>query len=310
MTLTQLKYIISVDTHRHFATAAEKCFVTQPTLSMQIHKLEQELDVLIFDRSKHPVIPTHKGELIIEQARLIVKESERLKSIINDNNDEFSGSFRVGVVPSLAPYLLPYFIKNITDKYPDLDIVIEEDLTNNIINKIHSDQLDAGIIATHIQQKNIYEIPLFREPFVVFTSRKHPLSKYKTIDIRELEDENIWLLREGHYLRNQILDLCQKSQIKPRNHTVHVNSDNLETLKNLVEHNIGLTLLPYLAAINVDSKRDVSVCRIAEPEPKRSVRLVYGRLFLKKRVIKAFQKEITNNIPEEIKTIENGILIP
>ncbi|HKJ32875.1 MAG TPA: LysR substrate-binding domain-containing protein, partial [Balneolales bacterium] len=252
MTLTQLKYIIAVDDHRHFATAAAKCYVTQPTLSMQIHKFEQELNILIFDRSKHPVIPTQKGELVIEQARLILKESDRLKKIIVEGKDEFNGTFRIGVIPSLAPYLLPFFIKEFTEQYPNLKIVVEEALTNKIIKKLHHDQLDVGIIAKQIQQKNIYQISLFREPFVTFASSNHPIAGLDKIDIHQLKDENIWLLRDGNYLRDQILDLCKKADIKINNHAIQIKSDNLETLKNLVENNMGLTLLPFLAARKID----------------------------------------------------------
>ena len=166
MTLTQLSYIVAVDKYRHFATAAEKSFVTQPTLSMQIHKLEDELGITIFDRSKSPVIPTEIGEKIIEQAQTILKESKQLSDIANFKENELKGTFKVGIIPTVAPYLVPLFLRSFLKKYPQVNLVFEELLTQEVIEKLGNDQLDAGIIATPTDQSFIYTEDLFVEPFL------------------------------------------------------------------------------------------------------------------------------------------------
>jgi LysR family hydrogen peroxide-inducible transcriptional activator len=309
MTLTQLRYIIAVDNYRHFAAAAEKCFVTQPTLSMQIHKLEQELGVLIFDRSKHPVIPTKIGEKIIGQARLTLKDSDRIKELISEGQNDFTGTFRIGVIPSLASYLLPYFLKNFTRKYPNIDLKIEEALADTIIHKVNHDKLDAGILAQSIKEKNIFELSLFNEPFVVYVSAKNQLSRKSNITINDLDGHHVWLLRKGHCLRDQVLLILSNKKIQTDNETVQFESGNIESLKNLVEQNFGLTLLPKLAIRGIEHNSQARICNFKSPVPERSVRLVYGRLFLKKNIIDAFKKEIIASIPEEFLNDRKSILI-
>ncbi|HKJ46596.1 MAG TPA: LysR substrate-binding domain-containing protein [Balneolales bacterium] len=309
MTLTQLNYIIAVDNYRHFADAAQKCYVTQPTLSMQIHKLEQELGVQIFDRSKHPVIPTKIGEKIIGQARLTLKDSDRIKELISEGQNEFTGTFRVGVIPSVAPYLLPYFLKNFTRKYPKINLKIEEALTDTIVYKVNHDKLDAGILAQSIKEKNIFELPLFNEPFIVYVSAKNQLSRKSDITINDLDGHHVWLLRKGHCLRDQVLHILDKKKILTDNETVQFESGNIESLKNLVEQNFGLTLLPKLAIRGSKQNSQAKVCNFKSPVPERSVKLVYGRLFLKKNIIDAFKKEIIASIPKEFLNGRNSILI-
>jgi len=310
MTLTQLRYILAVDANRHFATAAEKCFVTQPTLSMQINKLEQELGILIFDRSKHPVMPTKVGEKFIDQARKVLKEAENLKDMASQKEDELNGIFRIGVIPTIAPYLIPLFLRQFNTKYPDVELIFEEAITRELIGKLNNDQIDVAIIATPVKQNSIYEHDLYFEPFVGYLSKKHPLVKNEHLSIEELDIKDIWLLNEGHCFRDQAVQLCKKSRKETNVRTIQFESGNLETLKKLVEQNFGMTLLPSLAVDQLPESQDsVVTIGFKEPIPKRKVRLAYGRMYLKQSLIEALIKEIMDVIPEELKTDESSLIL-
>jgi LysR family transcriptional regulator, hydrogen peroxide-inducible genes activator len=230
MTLTQLSYIVAVDKYRHFATAAEKSFVTQPTLSMQIHKLEDQLGITIFDRSKSPVVPTEIGEKVIEQAKIILKESKQITDIANFKENELSGTFKVGIIPTVAPYLVPLFLRSFVKKYPKINLIFEELLTSEVIEKLGNDQLDAGIIATPTDQSFIYTEDLFVEPFLGYLSHSHPLADRKKLSVGDLDLTNIWLLNEGHCFRDQTVKLCREANKNNRS-AIEFKSGNLETLK-------------------------------------------------------------------------------
>ena len=208
MTITQLEYIIAVDTYKNFAEAARHCFVTQPTLSMQIKKIEEELDVLIFDRSKKPVLTTEIGMQIINQARITVQEAYRIKEVIQLQKDEIKGELKIGIIPTLSPYLLPLFVTKFMQKYPEVNLIVEELLSENIIDKLNNDILDVGILVTPINKSSILEIPLFYETFSVYMSTTHPLSEKSNIDFSELDINEMWLLKEGHCFRSQVINIC------------------------------------------------------------------------------------------------------
>lgn len=310
MTLTQLSYIVAVDRYRHFATAAEKSYVTQPTLSMQIHKLEDELGVTIFDRSKSPVIPTDIGKNIIEEAKEVLKQSKHIEDIASIREDGLRGKFRVGIIPTIAPNLLPLFLRSFTQKYPDVKLVIEEVVTDELLQLLNEDLLDVGIIATPVEQGNIFEEPLYYEPFIGYISESHPLAEKEHISVNDLDITNLWLLNEGHCFRDQTVQLCKKQRKETLNHSqIEFESGNLETLKQLVEQNFGMTLLPYLAKNQLDQRCIKAHLRYFEdPVPRRKVRIVYGREYLKKNIISAFREEILGAIPEELKK-EEGLLV-
>jgi LysR family transcriptional regulator, hydrogen peroxide-inducible genes activator len=309
MTLTQLSYIIAVDKYRHFATAAEKSFVTQPTLSMQIHKLEDELGVTIFDRSKSPVVPTAIGEKIIAQAKTILKESKQLSDIANFKENELKGTFRVGIIPTIAPYLVPLFLRSFVQKNPLVELVFEELLTKELLEKLGNDQLDAGIIATPTEQSYIYTEDLFVEPFVAYLSHNHPLIEKEKLTVDDLDRTNIWLLNEGHCFRDQAVKLCKEAERKNQS-AIEFKSGNLETLKKLVEQNFGMTLLPWTAVQEFDSNCANAVIKeFEDPVPSRKVRLVFGRKHLKKTIITAFKKSICDAVPVELKSTEKKVLI-
>lgn len=309
MTLTQLSYIVAVDKYRHFATAAEKSYVTQPTLSMQIHKLEDELGITIFDRSKSPVIPTEIGERVIEQAKRILKESKQLSDIANFNDNELRGTFRVGIIPTIAPYLVPLFLRSFVKKYPLVELVFEELLTEEVYDQLSRDQLDAAILATPTKQSYIYTEELYLEPFVGYLSTGHPLAEKEQLTINDLDRTNIWLLNEGHCFRDQAVKLCKESE-RENQSAIEFKSGNLETLKKLVEQNFGMTLLPWTAISEFKSGCSNAVIKeFEDPVPSRKVRLAFGRKHLKQNIIKAFREEIVNAIPEKLKTTEKRVVI-
>lgn len=311
MTLTQLSYIVAVDRYRHFATAAEKTYVTQPTLSMQIHKLEEELGITIFDRSRSPVVPTETGEKIIEEAKKILKQSKHIEDLASLEDEELRGEFRIGIIPTIAPYLLPLFLKNFIDKYPGVKLTFEEVMTNELLELLEQDQLDVGIIATPTEQNFIHEVDLYFEPFVGYISKSHPLNKRKTLNINDMDVSDLWLLNEGHCFRDQTMKLCKKNRREAaKDLKIEFESGNLETLKQLVEQDFGMTLLPYLAINQLnESCADAYLKYFDDPVPRRKVRLAYSREYLKQNIIEAFAEEIRTAVPDKLKQPDESLIV-
>ena len=301
MTTVQLEYVVAVDTYRSFVTAADKCFVTQPTLSMQIQKLEDELGVKIFDRSKLPVVPTEIGMAVIAQGRVILKESARIREIIADQKKEIQGTLKVGIIPTLAPYLLPRVLTSFMKKYPKVKLEVWEYSTEQIITLLKQEQLDCGLLATPLHNQHLEEHPLFYETFVVFTAKSNKLSEKKVILPEDLETKDIWLLNEGHCMRNQVLNICRDKFSMGEFRNLEYNTGSVETLKRMVELNEGYTILPELSLQDLSAKQMNMVRFFKAPEPVREISLVTHRYFIKQGVIEAFKKEILANVPEKMK---------
>lgn len=309
MTLTQLSYIVAVNKYRHFATAAQNIYITQPTLSMQIQKLEDELGVLIFDRSKSPVVPTAIGEQIIEQAKVILSGSQHIRDMVSVQDGELTGTFRVGIIPTIAPYLVPIFLKPFTEANPNVKLIFEEALTSDVMKGLNEDHFDVGIIATTPNQ-HIYEHELFSEPFLAYLSPGHEFSKKDKLCIDDLYSQNLWLLNEGHCFRDQTLKLCKQANDKLQHSNISFESGNLETLKRLVEKDFGITLMPYLAMQDHDTRCANGVIKeFMSPVPTRKIRLVYSREFLKQNIVTAFVDTIKNSIPEILKTTKEEMIV-
>ncbi len=308
MTITQLEYVIAVDTYKNFAVAARNCFVTQPTLSMQIKKIEEELGVLLFDRSKKPVLTTDIGHQIIDQARITVQEAYRIKEIIQTQKDEIRGELRIGIIPTLSPYLLPLFITKFMQKYPEVNLVVEELLSDGIIEKLNNDILDVGVLVTPIKTPSILEIPLFYESFSVYMSTTHPLSKKSNIDFSELNINEMWLLKEGHCFRSQVINICGENGFN-NNNQLQFESGSLETLKRIVEKQYGYTLLPELATFDLPENQQKYLKDFKDPKPVREISLITHRSFMKKKLIELLQDEILSNIPQTLKDKNRGRLI-
>lgn len=296
MTLTQLEYIIALDESRHFVTASEKCFVTQPTLSMQVQKLEAELGVIIFDRKKQPLVPTKQGEEIIKRARKVLSEAKGIKEYINTEKNIVEGELRIGIIPTLAPYLLPLFLFSFLKKHPHVKPIIEELQSERLIEKLHNNHLDLGIIVTPLQEKNLQETPLFEERFAVYLSENHELLKKDKISTKDLENKELWVLNQGHCFRNQVLNICGQSHNKSRDFIYE--SGSLDTLRKMVEQNFGYTLLPQLALGDIKNKKLIRY--FEEPQPVREVSLVVHNSLLKFKLIELIRKEILSNLPKSI----------
>lgn len=310
MTLTQLSYIVAVNRYRHFATAAEKIYVTQPTLSMQISKLEEQLGVMIFDRSKSPVVPTEIGEAIIQEAEILLRQARRIEDLAKLHDGELRGTFRIGVIPTIAPYLIPLFLRPFMECHPNVKLIFEEMLTGQILDGLSDDSIDAGIIATPTDRKHIHLEELFDEPFTGYISHTHPLATKEELSLADLEGEEIWLLNEGHCLRDQSMKVCKKENRQNDQGPIRFESGNLETLKRLVEQSFGMTLMPMLAIRDFD--RNCSTAEIkpfSDPVPSRKVRLAYSRKFLKQNMIRALRNEILEHLPEMVSANDKRMVI-
>ncbi len=311
MTLTQLTYVLAVDTYRHFGMAAEKCFVTQPTLSMQIQKLEEELDVLIFDRSKQPVVPTEIGQQIIAQARTIVREADRMAEVIQAGKEEIAGTFVLGIIPTVATSLLPLFLKSFAKAYPKVQLTVEELQTHEIIERLKNDRLDAAILATPLEDKGIIERPLYYEPFMAYVPEDHRLAKEAFVLRSELQLDDLLLLNQGHCFRNSVINLC-RSAFKGNEQTagIHLESGSFETLISLARQGLGMTLVPYLKALELKKQKDKLLLKSFEhPQPTREISVVYNRSQLKQQLIEGLSHIIQKSIPSRLLQQPEGDVI-
>lgn len=302
MNTQQLEYIIAVNDCRHFVKASEKCFVTQATLSMMIKKLESELNVKIFDRSRQPVVPTEIGSKIIAQAKIIVQESKRMKEMVQEEQGELSGELKIGIIPTLAPYLLPLFMKSFLEKYSRVRLRISELTTDNIIDKLQRHDLDAGILSTPLHISSLTEQPLFYEEFVVYASSKEKILKKKYVLADDIDINRLCLLEEGHCLRLQVFNLCELINKEKELHQLDFATGSIETLRKIVDTHQGITILPLLALKDLTAKQKNNVRYFEKPVPVREIGLVTYRYFVKEKLIESLKKEILNSIPIEMKT--------
>lgn len=312
VTITQLEYIVAVDKHRHFKRAAKECHVTQPTLSMQVSKLESDIDTIIFDRSKSPILPTLDGEKVIAQAKSILRECKKLYETVEFSKGQITGQLKLGIIPTLSPYLLPLFAESFASKYPQIEIVIDEYKTEEILKLLDEDELDAGILVTPLEGDQVIERVLYYEPFVGFFCPEHKHLKKEFIKDTEIAMEDLWLLKEGHCFRAQVLNICGASKNKDqRIPNLSFESGSLETLKNMVKQGSGYTLLPSMMASNLSPSEKKLVRPFKGAKiPTREVSLVHGRIFLKEKIIDLLEKEIISRLPKEIKTLKkDGVSI-
>lgn len=300
MTLTQLNYIVAVDRCRNFAQAAKECFVTQPTLSMQVQKLEDHLQIQIFDRSKTPVEPTPMGKKVLAYAAQVLKNSAELEELSKALRGEVSGEFLLGVIPTLAPYILPLFIRDFSEKYPAVSLRVYEYQTDEIIRYLKEGKIDGAILATPLEVKEITEEPLFQEPFKIFLSPEHPLSKKKSLDEKDLDVSEAWLLKEGHCLRAQALQLCKVKKSSPEGGNFMFEAGSLETLINLVKSVGGFTVLPQLTYAQLSTTDQKLLRDFKGTTPVREVSFVTGPQSIKSSIEKALVKVIRSSLPKDL----------
>lgn len=297
MTLLQLTYLLALDKHRHFRRAAESCFVTQPTLSTQVQNLEEELGVVLFDRTARPIEPTRIGREVIRQARVVLAAAERLAQLVQEAAQEMEGELRVGILSTLAPYLLPLVIAPFARRYPGVALVFEERPAAEIAEHIRRDLLDAGLVATTVAGRGIAEVPLFEEPLVGYVAPGHRLYGHRTLSTRDLHRDDLWLMSEGHCFRDQTLALLESpSSSGPEQNVIEFASGNLETLQRLVDRGHGMTLLPLLAVQVEGSHAPELVRPFRRPVPSRTVRLLHAETLVKRRPIEALAAEIVATV--------------
>jgi LysR family transcriptional regulator, hydrogen peroxide-inducible genes activator len=304
MTIQQLEYIVALDTYRHFVTAADKCFVTQPTLTMQVKKLESELGIKIFNRCFKPLRPTREGEKVIKHAYRVLKEVNQMKDYLKNRKKELSGDFRLGVIPSLAPYLLPLFLPAFIEKYPKVRLKIFEKETGNIIKAIREDSLDLGLLVSPLETPDLAEYPLFEEPFLVYLPDNHPLLDMEVVPASMLYAPDMLVLTEGHCFRNQMLNICGEKNASG----FIYESGSIETLKRMVDKGVGYTLVPELSVENELSA--FRVRRFASPEPVREIALTYGYNFANHLMIEHLADSIMESVKGRFRSVKPGRRIP
>lgn len=286
MTITQLQYVLAVAEHRNFTLAAQKSFVTQPTLSMQVQKLEDELDVLIFDRSKKPIGITEVGEKIVAQAKNIVNEASRITDIVDQEKGFIGGDFSLGIIPTVMPTLLPMFLKTFIKKYPKVNLIIKEQNTESLIRNIQDGHLDAAIAATPLEIEFIKERPLYYEPFVGYVPRNHRLGAHKNLSPDDLDVSDVLLLQDGHCFRDGVINICKAPKDLNKEH-FQLQSGSFETLVNLADEDMGMTLLPYLNTLELDTTKKKNLKFFDNPPPAREVSLIYHKSELKIQITEA-----------------------
>lgn len=302
MTLQQLEYILAVNQFRHFAKAAEYCRVTQPTLSAMIQKLEEELDTRIFDRSQQPVCPTPVGIHIIEQAQNILVQANRIKNIIEEEKHSLTGTFKLGILPTVAPYLLPRFFPQLMKKYPDLDIRVVEMKTNDIKKALQTGEIDAGIVASLAGMEELQQTPLFYEQFFAYVSREDALFNNEVIRTSDLNGEQLWLLDEGHCFRDQLVRFCQMKSARASQLAYHLGS--METFMRMIESGKGVTFIPELAVLQLGDAQKELVRSFAIPCPTRQVVLLTNKNFIRHTLLEVLVKEIKLSVPKEMLSLK------
>lgn len=308
VSLIQLEYIVALDTYRSFSLAAEKCFVTQPTLSMQVKKMESDLGVTIFDRTKQPIVVTDIGKNIVEQARIVLAESKKIQELIQISKNTLTGELKIGIIPSLAPYLLPKFIGNFARKYPGIKVSIEEMLTENIIESLQTEIIDVGILVTPLEVSGIIESPLFYEKILLYANKDHEYAKLDSLKINQLNTDNLWLLTQGHCFRSQIINLC-KLKDGQKSLPFEYESASIETLIKFVDAEGGFTLIPELAVDDLPLNKKNCTKELKDVKPIREVSLVTNRVFVKQRILEALKVEIMQSVPREMLSKSRGSIV-
>ncbi|NJB72109.1 LysR family hydrogen peroxide-inducible transcriptional activator [Saonia flava] len=309
MTITQLQYVLSVAEHQNFTLAAEKSYVTQPTLSMQVQKLEDELDILIFDRSKKPIKVTEVGKKIVEQAKNIVNEANRIKDIVDQEKGFIGGEYILGIIPTVMPTLLPMFLKTFINKYPKINLIIKEQSTESLIRNIQDGHIDGAIVATPLEIEFLKERPLYYEPFVGYVPNNHRLKDAKMLNPEDLDIKDILLLRDGHCFRDGVINLCNTPK-KHEDEHFQLQSGSFETLINLANEGLGMTLIPYLNTLELDENKKKNLKHFNIPSPAREISLIYHKNELKIQITEALRDVISGIVRGAIKFQDVKIISP
>lgn len=298
--IQQLEYIVAVDTWRHFQTAADSCFVTQPTLSMQIQKLEDEIGFKIFDRNRKPVVPTKEGEKIVSQARKILSEYQRLREQVSEMKGSLEGELKLGIIPTVAPYLLPLFLKAFLDKYPTIKLQVNEIKTGNMLRMIRHGELDTAILSTPINETGFSEELLYVEEFLVYVSPKEKIYQLPQLTIDDIAGNSIWLLEDGHCLRDQLVNFCSITSKGSVSSRFNYQAGSIETLKRMVDLHGGLTFMPKLATQCLSGGDSKNLRPFTAPVPAREVSLISSKDGVRQKLLDVLKKEILSSIATDI----------
>jgi LysR family hydrogen peroxide-inducible transcriptional activator len=298
----QLKYFLALAATKNYSLAADQCNVSQPALSMAIKKLEEDLDLMLINRKSTPVSLTEKGDIIASQAVKILEELSIMEKLASDlHQDKLNGSIRLSIIPTLAPYLVPLFIKIFSDTYPEIELLIEEETTKSIIHKLKTSEIDAALLVTPLDEKSLIYIPIFYEEFFLFTHDKIEKSYVLQEDI---DFKNLWLLEEGHCMRHQMMKICELRNLEQSN--IRYNAGSIESLINITESSGGMTIIPELATWNLSPLRKERVIPFFEPTPVREVSIIYHKFTTKIRLINAVLNTIQDAVPAYMKIKENS----
>ncbi len=302
MNIQQLEYIIAVDIYRHFSKAAEASFVTQPTLSMMIHKLEEELGVKIFDRSQLPVQPTEIGRKIIDQARVAVGQVNQIKEIVNEEKGIVKGNFRLGIIPTVSPYLLPKLMQVHKENRHDIRIIVSELTTDLILKGLANDSLDGAILATPLKEPDIKEFPIYYEQFLAYVSPLEKSLYAKTsLDESDLNNAKLWMLDEVHCFRTQILHLCNLKKRRGSNQSIfNYEAGSIDTLINIVDENEGMTVIPEMAVANLSEVQKKNVRPFKNTTPVREISLITRKEFIRELMINIIITEVKDAVPKSL----------
>jgi len=302
MNIQQLEYIIAVDNHRHFSKAAEASFVTQPTLSMMIQKLEEELGVKLFDRSQLPVQPTEIGTRLINQARVAMAQLNQIKEIVQEEKGIVKGLFRLAIIPTISPYLLPKLMQVHSENKLDIRIVISELTTEQILKGLANDSLDGAILATPLKEPAITEYPIYYERFFAYVSpRERALYARTSLDESDLTSTKLWLLDEVHCFRTQILHLCNLKKRRNGNPSIFsYEAGSIDTLINIVDQNDGLTVIPEMALAHLSDMQKKNVRPFKNSTPVREVSLITRKEFFRERLLNIIIDEVKAAVPRSL----------
>jgi LysR family hydrogen peroxide-inducible transcriptional activator len=302
MTLTQLQYALHLAQYGSFIKASEKLHISQPALSIQIHKLEEEIDLVLFDRSKNPISPTSDGFLFLERARKLIVDSNNLLSFSERLNQEFKGSLRIGIIPTLAPFLVPLFAEPLQKGLPQLKLDISENLTERVVKDVLEGKMDVGIISTPFEVYGINSIPLFYEKFFIY-STEALLSHKLAVNLREIPYDKLWLLEEGNCFRDQINNFCDLNKIRKDKAFIY-RSNSIDALIRIVDTKGGMTIVPELATLSLSEKQEEYLKTIDGIPKAREIGLITTKNPGKGRFIEKLQEYIVDNIPKSMLTVE------
>lgn len=306
---SQLEYIVALDTHGNFKIASEHCYITQPTLSMQIKKMEEELGVVLFDRSKQPVIPTDIGKDVIAQARIILTERDKVQEIVDVHQDQIQGDLHLGVIPSVAPYLVPLFIVEMNKKHPNLFIHVHDMLTEELIGALRKEVIDVAILVTPIESKQILTRALYYEEIALYVSSDHSFYTMDKISLEQLNRNEMWMLREGHCFRNQSLNLCGAAEAEQGERRFAFETGSIETLMKMVDLQGGYTLIPEMVISNIPPEKRGGIKWLGGNSPHREVSIAVYRNLSKRRRIQALENTIKSSIPSSMLELSNGEIV-